>query len=153
MGDVIRYRKLGYVELMVTDVDRSAAFYRDLGGLEPAGNGNTLPMASKWKFSGSVSYDAEVASVGKATFDLTASYSSKFPWDADNLWYESAHLLLNSSVTLAPEALENVSLRFWMKNITNRKVNLGYYAQASGSAFGSAPAAPRTYGLEASFRW
>jgi len=117
------------------------------------GNGNTLPMASKWKFSGSVSYDAEVASVGKATFDLTASYSSKFPWDADNLWYESAHLLLNSSVTLAPEALENVSLRFWMKNITNRKVNLGYYAQASGSAFGSAPAAPRTYGLEASFRW
>ncbi|WP_145204627.1 TonB-dependent receptor [Sphingobium sp. B2] len=117
------------------------------------GNGNTLPMASKWKFSGSVSYEAEVASMGKATFDLTANYSSKFPWDADNLWYERAHFLLNSSVSLSPESLENVSLRFWMKNITNRKVNLGYYAQASGSAFGSAPAAPRTYGLEASFRW
>lgn len=117
------------------------------------GNGNTLPMASKWKFSGNVSYDAEIASFGKATFDLTASYSSKFPWDADNLWYERAYLLFNGSVAVAPQAMENVSLRFWMKNITNRKVNLGYYAQASGSAFGSAPAAPRTYGLEASFKW
>ena len=28
---MIRYRKLGYVELMVTDLERSAAFYRDIG--------------------------------------------------------------------------------------------------------------------------
>lgn len=117
------------------------------------GKGNTLPMASKWKFSGSVSYDAEIGSMGKASFDLAANYTSAFPWDADNLWYERAHLLLDGSITLTPAAMENVSLRFWMKNITNRKVNLGYYAQASGSAFGSAPAAPRTYGLVASFKW
>ena len=32
---MIRYRKLGYVELMVTDLERSAAFYRDVVGLEP----------------------------------------------------------------------------------------------------------------------
>ena len=36
---MIRYRKLGYVELMVTDIERSAAFYRDIVGLEPAGEG------------------------------------------------------------------------------------------------------------------
>ena len=36
---MIRYRKLGYVELMVTDLERSAAFYRDIVGLEPAGEG------------------------------------------------------------------------------------------------------------------
>jgi 2,3-dihydroxy-p-cumate/2,3-dihydroxybenzoate 3,4-dioxygenase len=36
---MIRYKKLGYVELMVTDLDRSAAFYRDVAGLEPAGEG------------------------------------------------------------------------------------------------------------------
>lgn len=36
---MIRYRKLGYVELMVTDLERSAAFYRDMVGLEPAGDG------------------------------------------------------------------------------------------------------------------
>lgn len=36
---MIRYRKLGYVELMVTDLERSATFYRDIVGLEPAGEG------------------------------------------------------------------------------------------------------------------
>ena len=36
---MIRYSKLGYVELMVTDLERSAAFYRDIVGLEPAGRG------------------------------------------------------------------------------------------------------------------
>ena len=36
---MIRYRKLGYVELIVTDLERSAAFYRDIVGLEPAGEG------------------------------------------------------------------------------------------------------------------
>src|SRR6202790_4699286 len=34
-----RYPKLGYVEFMVTDLERSAAFYRDIVGLEPAGEG------------------------------------------------------------------------------------------------------------------
>jgi 2,3-dihydroxy-p-cumate/2,3-dihydroxybenzoate 3,4-dioxygenase len=36
---MIRYSKLGYVELTVTDLDRAAAFYRDVVGLEPAGEG------------------------------------------------------------------------------------------------------------------
>src|SRR6476660_6793623 len=36
---MIRYRKLGYVELMVTDLERSAAFYREIVGLQPAGRG------------------------------------------------------------------------------------------------------------------
>jgi len=36
---MIRYKKLGYVELMVTDLDRAAGFYRDIVGLEPAGTG------------------------------------------------------------------------------------------------------------------
>ena len=39
LAAMIRYRKLGYVELMVTDLERSAAFYRDVVGLEPAGEG------------------------------------------------------------------------------------------------------------------
>lgn len=36
---MIRYSKLGYVELMVTDLERSAAFYRDIVGLQPADAG------------------------------------------------------------------------------------------------------------------
>ena len=36
---MIRYSKLGYVELMVTDLERSATFYREIVGLQPAGRG------------------------------------------------------------------------------------------------------------------
>lgn len=36
---MIRYRKLGIVELDVTDLARSAAFYQEIVGLEPAGQG------------------------------------------------------------------------------------------------------------------
>lgn len=36
---MIRYTKLGYVDLMVTDLERSVAFYRDIVGLQPVGNG------------------------------------------------------------------------------------------------------------------
>ena len=36
---MVRYRKLGYVELNVTDLEKSVAFYRDTVGLEPAGKG------------------------------------------------------------------------------------------------------------------
>ena len=32
---MIRYRKLGYVALNVTDLKRSTAFYRDTLGLQP----------------------------------------------------------------------------------------------------------------------
>ena len=32
---MIRYRKLGYVAMNVTDLDRSAKFYRDTVGLQP----------------------------------------------------------------------------------------------------------------------
>ena len=38
---MIRYSKLGYVELMVTDLERSAAFYREIVGLQPAGRGRS----------------------------------------------------------------------------------------------------------------
>jgi 2,3-dihydroxy-p-cumate/2,3-dihydroxybenzoate 3,4-dioxygenase len=36
---MIRYRKFGYVELMVTDLEKSAGFYREIVGLQPAGRG------------------------------------------------------------------------------------------------------------------
>ena len=46
MGVVIRYEKLGYVELMVTDLERSAAFYREVVGLKPAGR--APPNIDSW---------------------------------------------------------------------------------------------------------
>jgi 2,3-dihydroxy-p-cumate/2,3-dihydroxybenzoate 3,4-dioxygenase len=39
MGMDFRYKKLGYVALNVTDMEKSAVFYRDMVGLDPAGDG------------------------------------------------------------------------------------------------------------------
>ena len=39
MGMDFRYKKLGYVALTVTDIEKSAVFYRDMVGLDPAGEG------------------------------------------------------------------------------------------------------------------
>lgn len=63
------------------------------------------------------------------------------------------HLLLEGSVSFTPTAAEQLTFRFWMKNITGEKFNINYYAQDSGSAFSSAPGTPRTYGGELIFKF
>jgi iron complex outermembrane receptor protein len=116
-------------------------------------SGNRMPYASKWKFSGGASYVREIEGAGEMTLDLTGNWSSSFNWDADNLIKEPSRFLLDSGVSFTPESWEHVTMRFWMKNITGKKYNINYYAQASGSAFASAPGAPRTYGGELVFKF
>lgn len=114
-------------------------------------SGNRLPYASKWKFSGGMDYEHDFVGAGVARLSLTGSWSSKFPWDADNVLYEPSRFLADGSIAFTPEDYENVTFRFWMKNITKEKYNINYYAQASGSAYSSAPGAPRTFGGEIVF--
>ncbi len=116
-------------------------------------DGHRLPYASKIKISAGLDYILEASGLGKFTFDGSVNYASKFNWDADNVIKEPAHTFLDASLTFAPEALDNISLRFWMKNITGVHYNVGYYAQASGSAFSSSPGAPRTFGGEVLFKF
>jgi iron complex outermembrane receptor protein len=113
--------------------------------------GNRLPYASKWKFSGNVSYDFDLGTAGASSLSLTGSYSSRFAWDADNVQQERSRFLLDGSVSFTPTKYDAVTFRFWMKNITDRKYNISYYAQAGGSAHSSAPGAPRTFGGEVVF--
>jgi iron complex outermembrane receptor protein len=110
--------------------------------------GNQMPYASKVKLTAGVSYEANFASAGHVTFDLNGNYNSEFNWDADNVIKEPSHFLLDGSVALTPKSFEHMTFRLWMKNITDEKWNINYYAQASGSAFSSAPGAPRTFGGE-----
>lgn len=114
-------------------------------------SGNRLPYASKWKFSGGVDYEHDFVGAGAARLSLTGSYSSKFAWDADNEIFEPSRFVMDGAVSFTPEDYDNVTFRFWMKNITKEKYNVNYYAQASGSAYSSAPGAPRTFGGEIIF--
>ena len=116
-------------------------------------SGNRMPYASKWKFSGGASYETEIEGAGLLNLDITGNWSSRFNWDADNLLQEPSRFLLDGAIGFTPEKWDNVQFRFWMKNITGKKYNINYYAQASGSAFSSAPGAPRTYGGELVFKF
>lgn len=114
-------------------------------------NGNRMPYTSKWKFSGGANYAHDIGDAGKLALDINANWASSFPWDADNVIKEPSHFLLDGSIAFTPASLEHLTLRFWMKNITKEKYNINYYAQASGSAYSTAPGAPRTFGGEIIF--
>ena len=116
-------------------------------------SGNRMPYASKYKLTASLNYVYDAVGMGQFTFDGSLNYQSKFNWDSDNVYKEPAHTFLDGSITFAPESLENIRFRLWMKNITNVHYNVAYYAQASGSAFSSAPGAPRTFGGEVLFKF
>ena len=125
----------------------------NLNTIQVDAGGNYMPYASKWKFSGGFSYEYNLVDASRITLDMNANWASKFNWDADNVIKEPSHLLLDGAIAFTPGAYDHVTFRFWMKNITGEKYNLNYYAQASGSAFSSAPGAPRTYGGEVIFKF
>lgn len=116
-------------------------------------SGHRMPYASRWKGSAGLSYTREVEGAGKFDFDAGINYSSVFNWDADNLIKEPKRILVDSSLGFTPAGLDHVQIRAWVKNLTNRRYNVNYYAQASGSAFSSAPGAPRTFGGELVFKF
>ena len=115
--------------------------------------GNRMPYASKIKLSAGLNYTTEIPGTGKFEFDGSVNYQSKFNWDSDNVIKEPAHTFVDASVQFHPEALENIGFRLWVKNLTGVHYNVAYYAQASGSAFSSAPGAPRPFGGEVLFKF
>jgi iron complex outermembrane receptor protein len=115
--------------------------------------GNRMPYASKIKLSAGVNYTTTMPGTGKFDFDASVNYQSKFNWDSDNVIKEPAHTFVDASVAFHPEALNSLGFRLWVKNLTGIHYNVAYYAQASGSAFSSAPGAPRTFGGEVLFKF
>lgn len=55
-------------------------------------------------------------------------------------------------MAFVPELAQSLTMRLWMKNITDEEYAINFYSQASGSAYSSAPGAPRTYGLELQYQ-
>ena len=111
-------------------------------------SGNRPPSVSKWRWDLGANYGVD-SSAGKFVADISASYTGRFAWDADNRIFERAVTLLNASLSFKPAALENVTFGVWGKNLANVK----YYTVSQefvgpGGIGGdiAGPAAPRTYG-------
>jgi iron complex outermembrane receptor protein len=117
-------------------------------------SGHEMPYASRWKLLTSADYAWNLGHAGSLAFDLTGNYQSSYFWDADNVIQEPAHFFLDGSIAYTPDVLSSRSiLRFWMKNITGVHYNVNYVAQASGSAYSSAPGAPRTFGANVTYHF
>jgi iron complex outermembrane recepter protein len=115
--------------------------------------GNDMPYASKFKLSSNLNYVREVESMGTFVLDLFVSYYSDYAWDADNVIEEPANTLVDGAIAFTPQAAEALTIRLWVKNAMDEEYNLGYYSQASGSAYSASPGAPRTYGAEFLFQF
>ena len=146
---------LGYTRNPVNGqlVSNGQPFNGNINQIFTDATGNNMPYASKIKLSAGLSYTTTLPGTGKFDFDGSVNYQGKFNWDSDNVFKEPAHTFVDASVAFHPEALESIGFRLWVKNLTGVHYNVAYYAQASGSAYSSAPGAPRTFGGEVLFKF
>jgi iron complex outermembrane receptor protein len=133
--------------------------YQNATAANPVGNGfillvpgdasgRRMPYASKWKGNASLDYQLDLADAGKLAFSGSVTYASEFSWEPNGQAVEPAHTLVNASVSFTPSGSENLTIRFWIKNITKEKYNVAEFTQGSGAAFSSAVGAPRMFGGE-----
>jgi iron complex outermembrane recepter protein len=112
-------------------------------------SGNTLIRSPDFSANISARY---VLDTEAGEFDATGTlfYSSKFFIESGNRVVQPDYALVNASVGFRP-AGTGMEIRVWGKNLTNRAVIYGSNILPAGDSINHAP--PRTYGLEASYRF
>lgn len=115
-------------------------------------SGHRMAQVPKWRFVGGLNYAIDT-SAGRLILDANASYTSQFFWDPDNIASQKGYVLTNGSVEFRPTALESVSVRLWMKNITDKKYHIGVTSTAGSIGRIDIPGAPRTFGADVSYRF
>jgi iron complex outermembrane receptor protein len=132
-------------------------FYQRPGGGNDLGSinarGKVLPRAPRESIDAGLNYVVEVSSVGKFAFDTNVAYSSKFYWDSDNVISEGPLTIVNASATFTPRRAEALSIRLWVKNLTDKEYYNIEYEEQGPAGFAAAPAAPRTVGGEFRFKF
>jgi iron complex outermembrane recepter protein len=146
-----------YLQAEFLDFGDAPYFYQRPGGGNNLGSvnasGNVLPRAPRESIDTGLNYVVDVSSVGKFAFDANVAYSSKFYWDADNVISEGALTIVNASATFTPRRAEALSIRLWVKNLTNKEYYSIEYEEQGTGGFAASPAAPRTVGGELRFRF
>jgi iron complex outermembrane receptor protein len=115
-------------------------------------NGNRMPQAPKFKGSVGANYEMDTGA-GRVTFDTNVSFSSKFYWAPDNNFANGAQALWDGSITFVPSSNENLELRVWGKNLTGKKYYQTILEGGGNNTNLAAPAAPRQYGVEVSYKF
>ena len=146
-----------YLQAEFLEFSDAPYFYQRPGGGNNLGSidasGNTLPRAPRVSVDTGLNYVMDVPGVGKLAFDTNVAYSSKFYWDADNVNSQGALTIVNASATFTPRHAAALSIRLWVKNLTNKEYYSIEYEEQGPAGFAASPAAPRTFGGEFRFKF
>ena len=146
-----------YLQAEFLDFSDAPYFYQRPGGGNGLGSinarGKVLPRAPRESMDAGLNYVVNVSSVGKFAFDTNVAYSSKFYWDSDNVISEGPLTIVNASGTFTPRRAEALSIRLWVKNLTNKGYYSIEYEEQGPAGFAASPAAPRTVGGEFRFKF
>jgi iron complex outermembrane receptor protein len=112
-------------------------------------SGNTLIRAPKWSGNINARYSTQT-SIGRIEAAGALFYSSKFYLEPGNRITQPAYAQVNATLGWQPTE-GGVELKLWGKNLTNKAVIFGANPSAGGDVIFHGP--PRTYGIEASYRF
>lgn len=124
------------------------------GAVEPlidvVAGGNRLPMAAKLIFNIGADYTLKT-SRGDFQWSVDFYHNSGYFYEPDNLLEQGAYDLLNAHFKYSPT--EDVAIRFWGKNLLDKKyISLGI-TQAGPPGYPFIAGAPRTYGIAVDFKF
>jgi len=128
--------------------------------VEPGSIGNHTPKNTPFKANLGIQYGADVGANLKGMVRFDTEYRGKKYWHADNVAVSDALTLLNLRVSLA-EAKDAWRVSAYVRNLTDKRYYADYTsANYSGLSYGAGKpmdigslAQPRTFGIEAKFRF
>jgi iron complex outermembrane receptor protein len=118
-------------------------------------SGNRLPSVPKWRFDIGANYTVDT-SIGALAGDVSASYTGRFAWNADNRVFEKAVTLVNASLNFTPTSLNWMTIGLWGKNlggIEYYSISQEFVGPLSTGGDTASPASPRTFGGSISVKY
>ena len=124
-------------------IDAKYKDFMEESGLDSSGN--RLQRTPSAQLSAGINYR-----LGMVTFDVRYSWQSDMYWATDNIAKEPSYGLLDGRVAIGPEN-KKWAVAVWAKNLTDElyRTNVIPFGGDEVSQFG----APRTYGLDATYRY
>jgi iron complex outermembrane receptor protein len=115
-------------------------------------SGNREPQSPKFKGNIGLNNAVETG-YGEFIFDTAVSYTSSYFWAPDNNYRTNGFALWDASILYRPTFNPKLGIRFWGKNLTSHQYYQTVLEQANQNGNTAAPAAPRTYGVEFSYKF
>lgn len=113
-------------------------------------NGKQLPRAPKATANLSVTYTKET-DIGEFSLTANGYVSERIYYDVGNVFSQGAYATLGLSASFSPESLPGLTVTAWGNNITDTRVVLASFYNATGA--NEAYQRPATYGVRVGYQF